>query len=418
MRIRLLTIVLSLLLCLFHLISRGQAIARLTLPSVDNSLSIPVCISLDDISTLPDSSLALREVKGKAYLPVIYQVENGAHRQLWWMISPQIHAGKRVYELYKKDNQPSPAQTPSLAVTDNNGELLIAENGRQVIQYNYAVHYPPPGVDSIFKRSGFLHPLWSPSGNVLTRINPPDHHHHMGIWNPWTHVLFRGKEVDFWNIGDRKGTVRFSNFISRYTGNVFAGFKALQQHIAFNIPAISEETVAMNETWDVRVYNTAEKMWLIDFTSSLNCATDSPVVLEEYRYGGVGFRAAEDWNNQNSRVLTSEGKTRKEADASTARWCMIDGDMKQGHSGILFMGYPTNYNFPEPMRVWPEDANKRGDVFFSFSPTRNKDWPLSPGKDYVLKYRMLVYDGRIPAEQAERAWKNFAHPPQIIIDRL
>lgn len=416
MRIRLLAIALPLFFFSFH-ITRGQTIARLILPAVDNSISIPVSICLDEISTVSDSALALREIKGNTYLPVNYQIENGDRRLLWWIINPNNKPGKRVYELYKKDHQAA-LKSQTLSMTDNNGELTILDKGRQVIRYNYGMHYPPAGVDSIFKRSGFLHPLWSPSGNVLTRVNPPDHHHHVGIWNPWTHVRFMGKQVDFWNIGDRKGTVRFSSFISRYEGGAFAGFKALQEHVAFNIPTEGKETVAMNEIWNVRVYNTSDNIWLIDFTSSLNCATDSAAILEEYRYGGFGFRASQEWNNQNSKVLTSEGKTRKDADASTARWCMIDGDMQKGHSGILFMDYPTNYNFPEPMRVWPENANKRGDVFFSFSPTRNKDWPLLPGKNYVLKYRMLVYDGTITKDQAEKAWKNFGHPPKIIVERL
>ncbi|MCC6288151.1 MAG: PmoA family protein [Chitinophagaceae bacterium] len=393
----------------------AQVIARFTL-NVTNTLSSPVSIYLDDITTLPDSALFLREVSGSNFITVPSQIENAQHRFLWWIVK---HSGnsKRVFELCKS-NSNQLKQEHALSISAKDGSILITSGGNRVIQYNYATHYPPQGVDTAFKRSGFVHPLWSPSGNILTRINAPDHYHHMGIWNPWTHVLFRGKEVDFWNIGDKKGTVRFSNMVDTYNGNVYAGFRALQQHVAFNIPSPGTETVAMNEVWDVRVYNISEKMWLIDFTSSLNCATDSAVVLKEYRYGGFGFRASEDWNNSNSKVFTSEGKERKDADASTARWCMIDGDMQQGHSGILFMGYPTNYNFPEPMRVWPVDANKRGDVFFSFSPTRNKDWPLFPGNNYVLKYRMLVYEDSITAQQAEDAWKSFAVAPAIKIERL
>jgi hypothetical protein len=82
------------------------------------------------------------------------------------------------------------------------------------------------------------------------------------------------------------------------------------------------------------------------------------------------------------------------------------------------MSFPSNYNFPEPMRVWPVDANKRGDVFFSFSPTRNKDWLLEPQKNYVLKYRMLIYDGTITPQQAEEVWKSFAHPPEVKIEKV
>jgi hypothetical protein len=319
-----------------------------------------------------------------------------------------------IYELSQRERRK--IEEYPVKVSEKDGQLLITEDGKKVLQYNYKTVYPPKGVDTIYKRSGFIHPLWSPAGHVLTRINPPDHYHHVGIWNPWTHVLFQGKVVDFWNLVKGEGTVRFANFISTTEGAVYGGFKALQQHVVLNDPA--GKKVALNEVWDIRVYHTGPKMWLWDFTSVLNCATPDPVILKEYRYGGFGFRATGDWNNQNSKILTSEGKTRKEADATRARWCMIDGDVDGGHSGILFMDYPTNYNFPEPMRIWPVNANKRGDVFFSFSPTRNMDWPLMPGKRYVLKYRMLVYEGTISPAMAENTWENFAHPPKVIITKI
>jgi len=416
MRIRLFAGGLALLLCgLFT--AHAQIIATLTLTDVQNNIGVPVSVNLDAITALPNDQLHLREVKGKATVDIPFQIENGTHRFLWWMVKKEGATNQKVYEIVRVNAASSPAVAP-LGLTTDQKSIIITNAGKNVLQYNYGIHYPPTGVDSAFKRSGFIHPLWSPSGNILTRINAPDHYHHMGLWNPWTHVLFEGKEIDFWNLGDKKGTVRFSHFISKNNGAIYAGFRALQQHIAFNIPSPGMDKTALDEVWDIKVYNTGENVYLIDFTSSLNCATDSAVILKEYRYGGFGFRATEDWNNNNSTVLTSEGKNRKGADASTARWCMIDGDMQNGHSGIVFMGYPSNYNYPEPMRVWPEDANKRGDVFFSFSPTRNKDWDLHPGQSYVLKYRMLVFDGKITTEQAEEAWESFANPPEITIKKI
>ena len=61
--------------------------------------------------------------------------------------------------------------------------------------------------------------------------------------------------------------------------------------------------------------------------------------------------------------------------------------------------------------MWPLDANNgRGDVFFNFSPTKNKKWDLVAGKEYCLRYRMLVFEGEISAEQAESYWADFAEP--------
>ena len=387
----------------FHENCRAQLIATLTVSGSSGAKS-PVYVDLDRITTLPDSLIALNEVSNNQKKPVPFQVEHGYHRFVWW-----VPSGNGMFELTKTGRHGNAGA--DVAAKKANGAMIITTHGKPLLQYNYKMVYPPQGVDTVFKRSGFIHPLWSLSGNVMTRISPPDHRHHFGLWNPWTKVLFEGKEVDFWNLNKHEGTVRFSKFLGRQQGPVFAGFRALQEHVVLNDP--KREKTAMNEIWHVRAFPLNDKMWICDFTSALSCATDSPVVLQEYRYGGFGFRATGDWNDDNSRILTSENKTRKDADASTARWCMIDGDVGKGHSGVLFMSYPSNYNYPEPMRVWPEKMNKRGDVFFSFSPTRNTDWPLQPGRSYVLKYRMLLYDGSITRDQAEKAWKSFANPPKV-----
>lgn len=414
MRIQLLTAALFILL--FNN-TRAQTVARFTVSAVNNTIPAPVYVNLDNITSLPGAQLLLLKISGRKKDSIPFQVEEGYHRFLWWMLAKTGQDGSsQVFELVKTNN--SPVHENNMLASREDKSIILASGNHHLLQYNFAVHYPPQGVDTAFKRSGFIHPLWSAAGNILTQINPADHYHHMGIWNPWTHIVYRGHEIDCWNLKDKKGTVRFSNFIENYSGTVYSGFKALQEHIAFNIPAPGEETILMNEVWDVRAFRVNSKMWICDFTSYLNGATDSLVTLKEYRYGGLGFRATAAWDNSNSRVLTSEGKNRKEADASSARWCMVEGDINQGRSGILFMSHPANYNFPEPMRVWPEDANKRGDVFFSFSPTRNKDWVLTTGKTHVLKYRMLVYDDDISIAQAEQAWKNFASQPDIKVERI
>ncbi|WP_262919301.1 PmoA family protein [Niabella hibiscisoli] len=81
------------------------------------------------------------------------------------------------------------------------------------------------------------------------------------------------------------------------------------------------------------------------------------------------------------------------------------------------MSHPINYNHPEPLRVWPENSNGRGDVFLNFSPTKNKNWLLEPGKSYLLKYRFLIFNDKLRRAQAEEAWQSFAHPPKLLIQK-
>src|SRR5690606_29236698 len=125
---------------------------------------------------------------------------------------------------------------------------------------------------------------------------------------------------------------RFNGFAKIYSGNVFAGFKALHQHVVLK----NNPKIALNEEVDVRVYDQSdnnEKVWLWDFTSTLTCASDFPVVLLAYRYAGFGFRATPEWTNKNSRVLTSENMDRKTADGSTGRWIFVTGETASGKSG-------------------------------------------------------------------------------------
>jgi len=269
----------------------------------------------------------------------------------------------------------------------------------------------------VYKRSGFIHPLWSPHGQVLTRIQPPDHYHHYGIWNPWTHVAFEGDTIDFWNINSRQGTVRFADFVSVENGPVFAEFKALHDHVVFKKGG--GEKIAMKELQGVRVFSPGKNsdFFIVDFNILMNCAGESPVKLLEYRYAGLGWRTTREWDNKNSMVLTSEGKTRKDADGSKARWCIVQGAIGNEYAGVVMMSFPSNYNFPEPLRIWPENQYKRGDMFANFCPTKDMDWLLVPRKNYALRYRFLVYNGKIEKDKASNAWEYFANPPVISIKK-
>lgn len=378
-----------------------------------NKFDVPVSINLDEVTFLPDTAINLLKVQDNYKSPIPFQIENGEHRTLNWIIKKgRNQLAKYVFELVKG----FPEKSEEIKAIKNNGKLIIHSNNKNLLCYNFKTVYPPEGIDTAYKRSGFIHPLWSPHSQVLTRIQPPDHYHHYGIWNPWTHVLFEGDTVDFWNLGDKEGTVRFSSFISITNGPVFAEYEALHKHFVFKKDEI--EKVALNELQSVRIYKPEEDQdyYLVDVNIELSCATKSPVLLLKYRYGGLGWRTTEQWNKNNSEVLTSEGKTRKDADGTKARWCIVQGDVDDDYAGMVIMSYPTNYNYPEPLRIWPENQNGRGDMFANFSPTKDKNWLLKPGKRFVLKYRFIVFNNHLTKEEAESAWKDFAKNPKVIVN--
>ena len=398
---------------IWSLTVQGQKIATIEvdLSKPMKGLTIPASIDLDAITFLPDSELSLQEVQGSRRVPAPFQVDNKSRRELNWLVNTDDdRINKRIYELTKVTHS---EKLSEVEASFKDGALLIHAGDRKLLQYNYKTVYPPQGIDTAYKRSGFIHPLWTPSGKVLTRIQPPDHYHHYGIWNPWTHVLFEGDTVDFWNIKGRKGTVRFGNFVTVTQGPVYAEYQALHEHVAFQKGG---EKVALNELQTVRVYKPGSNQnnYIVDIIIQLNCATSSPFQILEYRYAGLGWRATEKWNKDNSKVLTSEGKDRKGADGTSAKWALIQGALDNESGGLVMMSHPANYNHPEPLRIWPENSNG-GEMFAMFAPTKTKDWTLMPGKTYVLKYRFNVFSGEFSEPQAENGWQYFREPPRVTV---
>jgi len=370
-------------------------------------IDTPVSVALDGIGFAP---LRLEEIKSSERLPVPSQVELGDSLRLLWILSGTTPAGtERVYEIL----QGPYVEAATVEVVRNDSFLQFEAGGRELLRYNHAVVPPPQGASQLYGRSGFIHPLWSPAGEVLTCIHPNDHLHHIGLWMPWTTTEFEGRQVDFWNLGAGQGTVRFAEFDFLTGGPVFGGFRAIQEHVDLSAP--EGEKVALNEELDVRVWNPArpDEYWLLDYTSKQRCASSSPLHLLQHRYGGLGFRATSQWKDSSGNYLTSEGKTRKDGHGTRARWCNMFGPTANGPAGVLFMSHPQNHQHPEPVRIWPE-----GYVFFNFCPIQKEDWTLLPNNDYIFQYRLCVYSGQPSVERAERFWQDFAYPPDVKLEKL
>lgn len=295
-------------------------------------------------------------------------------------------------------------KTSDATIIKDKGLLTTSIKKVPLLSYQYETMYPPEGVDSAYQRSGFIHPLKTLNGHVLTRVQPEDHYHHYGIWNPWTHVLFEGDTLDFWNLAKKQATVRFADFKLEKTENNIAEYQALHEHVVLKN---GEEKIALNELQTVKVFQPDDNYYIVDFTFDYTCTTDSPFKILEYRYAGFGWRATEEWHKNNSEIISSEGKTRLDADSTPARWCIVQGELGEDYGGVVMMSNPQNFNHPEPLRIWPMNDKDRGDVFANFSPTKNMDWLLEPGKTYTLKYRLVVFNGKSTPEKAEALWQEY-----------
>lgn len=298
----------------------------------------------------------------------------------------------------------TPSPFPAVEVTDADGKHLVASfRERKIFRYNSAPVEPPSGVDPVFTRSGYLHPIWTPDGRVLSNDFPAKHLHHHGIWFAWTSAEFEGRKSDFWNSKERQGRIEAVKVEETFSGPVFGGFRA--RHRWLNLNSLGGPKPALEEVWEVRAY-AVEGVFVFDIVSTQTCASDAPLRIRKYHYGGLGFRGSGEWEGKDGCAFrTSEGRGRQDGHATTARWCVMSGTLGGRPASITFLGHPANFRFPQGMRIHPDEP------FFNWCPAQGGDFSIEPGAPYVSRYRFVISDTVLPDAAAEAFWKGYAAPP-------
>ncbi len=334
------------------------------------------------------------------HVPV--QIENGTA----WFLEPGLGKGQtRSYRL--ETAAAGPATQPPCQAVKSAEAVDLKLGDRTILKYVAGEgRLPRAGIRPIYQRGGYLHPVMTPSGRVVTDDYPPNHIHHHGIWTAWTKTEFEGRHPDFWNMGEGSGRVDSVGVDRTSSGRVFAGFTA--RHVFTDLLAMPPKHV-LNETWTVRLWRNVpgSVCYLADLESEQECASASPLSLPEYRYGGLGYRGPRAWDGaRNARYLDSNGvDDRVAAHGTRVRWYWFGGEVDGQLAGLAMLGSPANTRAPQPLRVHPDEP------FICWSPSQLGDWEIPPGEHLVSRYRLVMLDGPPDAALLDRLWEDFADPP-------
>lgn len=336
-------------------------------------------------------------------------VQLTAGRQATFILDRLAAGATKRYRL--EAVEAGPASWRGIQIQRQEGAVTLTVAAQPVLRYNAGeTPLPGPEIDPVYRRGGYIHPVYTPSGKIITDDYPPNHLHHHGIWAAWTRTVFEGRAPDFWNMGDRKGTVEPVSLDTTWSGPVHAGFRARHRYVDLTAPTPKD---ALNETWTVHLYNvqgSARPYRIFDLEVVQTTTSSSPLLLPEYHYGGVGFRGRREWDGaENTFFLTSEGMDRRNGHGTRARWCHIGGYVDGTLAGVGILGHPENFRFPQPMRIHPTEP------FFNWAPSQTGDWAIQPGQPYVARYRFVVYDGAPDASQLDRLWNDYAYPPAVMV---
>lgn len=327
-----------------------------------------------------------------------------------WFVLNRLPAGTtRTYQIER-----GAVQTNEITLRRQEKSVEVAVDGSPVLKYWSEARPVPEGLDPIYERGGYLHPVRTPSGGVITGDYSENHAHHHGIWSAWTSTEFRGRRPDFWNMQKGTGAVKTMGLDSIWTGPVQAGLKARHRYVDYT----GENPVtALYEGWTLHVYrvpaaDSSQNYHLFDLRVEQTAASASPLRLLQYLYGGVAVRGPEDWYGaDNSRFLTSAGRDRSNGNETRARWNYFGGTVDGRRAGIAMLSHPDNLRAPQPLRLHPEMP------YFTFAPSQLGPFQISPGDPYVAQYRFVTFDGPPNRKVLDRLWTDYAYPPTVTVTK-
>ncbi len=294
-------------------------------------------------------------------------------------------------------------QAGAITALREDRQVVIRDGDKVILRYQAEPgELPRPDIKPAYIRGGYIQSILTPSGREITDDFPKNHTHHHGIWNPWTKTTFEGRTPDFWNMGGETGKVQFVALDKVWQKDGKAGFEARHQFVDMTV---KPPKVVLLETWEVSA-SVSGGNHVIDFTSTQTCATNSPLKLPEYHYGGLGFRGNAAWDGAgNCEFLTASGLTdRVKVNTSREKWCWVGGVVDGETCGITLLGHPENFRHPQPIRAHPTEP------FFCYAPQQAGEMEIKPGEKYVARYRFIVADAKPDGKTADAWWEQYAKP--------
>jgi hypothetical protein len=285
--------------------------------------------------------------------------------------------------------------------------LMVMVKDQPLLFYHTTEVKPPADSPAYYKRSGFIHPLFTPHGKILTDDFPAGHAHQHAIFAAWTNTTFKSEFVDFWNQHLKKGTVEHVA-INKITEGPVMG----QLEVSLRYKSFAHGEV-LQEKWTLDFYPFTDNYIFDLYIKQVN-KTEDTLYLNQYHYGGLAFRGSRQWNpddkiyfKNNWSIVTSEGIKDSAANGTHARWVDAFGPIDGAIAGATVFNHPSNFRYPQAIRVHPAMP------YWAFAPVVDGAFTINPGQEYRAQFRYFVHDGPVDKYMLEMVEKDWIEPPQV-----
>ncbi|MDZ4848132.1 MAG: PmoA family protein [Pirellulaceae bacterium] len=300
----------------------------------------------------------------------------------------------------------------ALQIAETDAALTVSSDDQIVLVYNKQSPPLPKGMNPDYRRSAFLHPVNTPLGKTVTDTFPKDHPHQHGIFSAWVKTTYGDKEIDFWNLAGKAGTVVHERVVSTFSEDGNVGFEVDMLHRALEPRSVD----ILRERWRVTVYEPKENSFCFDIESTQEALTDTPLVIQKYHYGGMALRGVSRWlskkdkDQESDRELILEpssfinnlGQDRIEGNHAPSTWVALSGTIDQKDVSIAVLGHPQNFRAPQLARLHGTKP------YFCFTPCVNESFEISKTKPLHERYRYLLTDAPPDADWIEENWQLYA----------
>lgn len=280
-------------------------------------------------------------------------------------------------------------RTAPFTTSDDGRKLTVMEHGKPVFAYNYAPVEPPEGVAQRFRRANYLHPVYSPDGNVVTDDFPTDHFHHRGVFWAWPNCVVNERSLNVWELSNGRSVFQ------RWSG--MDSNRKLFRIQAQSVWAFDDDGFAPVEerVW-MLVHPAKDRQRALDFELTFKNVCDQQITFQgstasagsagsgQKGYGGFCYRP--DAGNKPFTFTAADGIVGVDKMSHETPWA----DISWGGAhkcGVAIFQHPDNPGYPHPGWIF------RHYGFLGASWPHTATHVLEPGNAFTLRYRLLIHEG-------------------------
>jgi hypothetical protein len=282
------------------------------------------------------------------------------------------------------------------------GQFNLSEAGKPVLRYNYQTNEPGELLAKVTRdnlkyaraRSDYIHPLYGPEGDELTKDWSVDHPHHRGIYWAWPEVDYQGQRADLHAL---------QRVFARPNGNCAAKDGPVCALIdAENLWRWEDQEPIVHERALIRAWRAGPTGRFIDLEFHFTALKDDVALgrRETDKYGGLNIRLA---------LVKNQEIVFHTAPAGTAlrrAWADLSGVFPGGkEAGLAVFQAPGNPDYPGDWIQYPE-LNWFQPAF----PAAGTRYVLKKGQPLVLKFRLFIHSGKADQARLAEGWTAYARP--------